>query len=144
MQSTKIVILLVEDDNGDIELIRTAMSEVQFIADLEVVRDGMQALSYLYRHPPYTNAPRPDLILLDLNMPRMNGKTVLRQIKTDENLKVTPVVILSTSESNGDIVDTYKAGASCYITKPSGYQGFIEILSIIKEFWFTVVKLPPK
>jgi two-component system, chemotaxis family, response regulator Rcp1 len=144
MQSPSIVILLVEDDNGDIELIKTAMEEAAFAADLKIVRDGVQAMDYLYRKQPYTDVPPPDLILLDLNMPRMNGKMVLQQIKADETLKSIPVVILTTSRANGDIIDTYRAGANCYITKPGGYHDFIEMIGIIKEFWFSVVKLPPK
>jgi len=113
------------------------------IVNLHVVHDGASALNYLRRHTPYAEAVRPDLILLDLNLPKRNGREVLNEIKSDPALKAIPVIILTTSESDIDIATCYNLGANCYLTKPIGFQAFITVVHKIDDFWFSLVKLPP-
>jgi two-component system, chemotaxis family, response regulator Rcp1 len=137
-------VLLVEDDPGDVELTREALKTVKMSIALHVVQDGDSALKYLKQHPPYQSAVRPDLILLDLNLPKMSGREVLRAIKGDETLSSIPVIILTTSESDADIAACYYLGANCYITKPLGLEAFIKAVHTIDDFWFSLVKLPPK
>jgi chemotaxis family two-component system response regulator Rcp1 len=136
-------VLLVEDNPGDIDLTREAMKEGKVAINLNVVQDGVDALAYLRNEGAHTEAPRPDLILLDLNLPLKDGREVLAEIKGDERLKTIPVVILTTSEAEMDILKTYGLGANCYITKPVGFPEFIKVVKSIEDFWFTIVRLPP-
>jgi CheY-like chemotaxis protein len=140
----RIDILLVEDDTGDVELTKEGLQAAKMLVNLHVVDDGEKAIRFLKREPPYNEAPRPDIILLDLNMPRKNGKETLQEIKADGALRTIPVVILTTSEAEADIVRCYDLGANCYITKPIGFAAFTKVVSMIEEFWFTIVKMPPK
>jgi CheY-like chemotaxis protein len=140
----RIDILLVEDDSGDVELTKEGLQAAKMLVNLHVVDDGEKALKFLKKEPPYTEAPRPDIILLDLNLPRKNGKETLREIKADRALRSIPVVILTTSEAEADIVRCYDLGANCYITKPIGFAAFTKVVSMIEEFWFSIVKMPPK
>lgn len=138
----EVEILLVEDDPVDAELTRESLKEAKVFVNLRVVDDGEKALSYLGREGPYAGAARPDLILLDLNMPKKDGREVLRAIKGDETLRSIPVVVLTTSEEEMDIVKCYSLGANCYITKPVGLEEFIKVVRSLENFWFTIVKLP--
>ncbi len=140
----RIDILLVEDDSGDVELTKEGLQAAKMLVNLHVVDDGEKALKFLKKEPPYTEAPRPDIILLDLNLPRKDGKETLREIKADRALRSIPVVILTTSEAEADIVRCYDLGANCYITKPIGFAAFTKVVSMIEEFWFSIVKMPPK
>jgi CheY-like chemotaxis protein len=144
MKYRGIEILLVEDNPGDVRLTREGLKDGKINNNLHVVKDGVEALSFLHKHNGYANAPRPDLILLDLNLPKKDGREVLAEIKTDENLRRIPVVILTTSDAEEDIVKTYDLHANCYITKPVDFNQFIQVINNIEEFWFTVVKLPDK
>jgi len=139
-----IEILLVEDDPGDIDLIEEALEDAKLQINLNSVRDGVEALAYLRREGKYTQAISPDLILLDLNLPRRDGREVLQDIKGDNYFKRIPVVVLTTSDAEDDILKSYNLGANCYVSKPLGMQDFIKIVESIENFWFTVVKLPPK
>ena len=144
MQSPYIEILLVEDDPGDIELTRKAFLRAKIRVNLAVVSDGDEALAYLHREGEYPGVPRPDLILLDLNLPGLSGREVLQEIKSDKNLKSIPVVILTTSDSEEDILKAYNLGANCYVNKPLGLQEFMKNIESIKTFWLTVVKSLPR
>ena len=135
-------ILLVEDNPGDAELAREALENSKFINELFVVDDGVQAVEYLYQRGRYDKAPRPDIILLDLNLPRMDGREVLARIKNDEDLKTIPVVILTSSEADEDILRSYKLHANCYIKKPLDIDQFFLVVKNIKEFWMSIVVLP--
>jgi len=136
-------ILLVEDNSGDVELTVEALKEGKLGTHLNTVADGIEALAFLRREDPYQSAPRPDLILLDLNLPRKDGRETLADIKQDPELCDIPVVILTTSEAAKDIQESYKLHANCYIQKPVGLEQFVAIVQSIEYFWFTVVKLPP-
>lgn len=139
-----IEILLVEDDVGDVELTQEALADSKLQINLNVVKDGVDALSYLRQEGKYVNAVSPELILLDLNLPRKGGREVLHEIKGDENLKHIPVVILTTSDSDEDIIKSYTLGANCYVSKPLGLEEFARIVRSIENFWFTIVKLPQR
>ncbi|MEN3296208.1 MAG: hypothetical protein V7642_5461 [Burkholderiales bacterium] len=139
-----IEILLVEDNPGDVRLTVEALKDGKVLNQLHVVEDGVAALDFLYMRAPYANVPRPDLILLDLNLPRKNGREILAEIKSDDSLKTIPVVILTTSEAEQDILRAYSLHANCYISKPVGYDQFTNIVRSIEAFWLTIVKLPPK
>ncbi len=139
-----IQILMVEDNPDDIELTVEALKDARVANHLTVVQDGEEALSYLRCRGKYAQAVRPDLILLDLNMPRKNGRDVLRDIKNDPELKRIPVVILTTSQAEDDILHTYDLHANCYITKPVDFNQFLKVVRSIEDFWLTVVKLPPR
>jgi CheY-like chemotaxis protein len=136
-------ILLIEDNPGDVRLVEEALRENKLLNNLSVARDGVEALAFLRREEQYADATRPDLILLDLNLPRKSGHEVLREVKADDNLKRIPVVVLTTSEAEDDILDTYNHHANCYVTKPIGLVQFVEIIRQIEGFWLGVVKLPP-
>jgi two-component system, chemotaxis family, response regulator Rcp1 len=136
-------ILLVEDSPGDVRLTQEALKDSKLYNNLNVVPDGVEAIAFLRRQGNYTNAPRPDLILLDLNLPRMDGRQVLQEIKNDENLKRIPVVVLTTSSNETDIFITYNLHANCYISKPVDFTQFINVVKSIESFWFSIVKLPP-
>jgi CheY-like chemotaxis protein len=136
------VILLVEDDPADVELTQYTIAKSKIVVDLHAVRDGLEALAFLRREDKYAGVPRPDLILLDLNMPRMDGRTFLSEMKSDENLKAIPVVVLTTSQTDEDIHRSYKLGANCYVTKPVGLDQFTQVVNAIEDFWFAIVRLP--
>ena len=140
----RIDILLVEDDSGDVELTKEGLQEAKMLVTLHVVDDGEKALKFLWKEAPYTEAVRPDIILLDLNMPRKDGKETLAEIKADQSLRSIPVVILTTSEAESDIVKCYELGANCYIAKPISFEAFTKVVAMIEEFWFTIVKMPSK
>ncbi|MCG2777279.1 MAG: response regulator [Desulfobacterales bacterium] len=135
-------ILLVDDNPGDVRLTQEAFNDGKMLNKLHVAEDGMEALAFLKREGKYTDAPRPELILLDLNMPRKDGRDVLAEIKADRDLKRIPVVILTTSRSEEDILKSYDLNANCYITKPVELDKFIEVVKFIEDFWLTIVKLP--
>jgi chemotaxis family two-component system response regulator Rcp1 len=134
--------LLVEDSAGDIRLTREALKSANMHIDLHVAMDGVAAMAFLTRQSEYTDVPRPDLILLDLNLPKKDGREVLKEIKESVELRSIPVVILSTSASQADVLGSYQLHANCYITKPVGLAGFRQIVKSIDSFWLTVVKLP--
>jgi CheY-like chemotaxis protein len=137
-----IEILLVEDNPGDVRLTREVLRDGKVHNHLNVVQDGSEALAFLYRQGHYATAPRPDLILLDLNLPKKDGREVLVTIKGDNNLRRIPVVILTTSQAEEDILRAYNLHGNCYITKPVDLDQFIRIVKSIEEFWLTIVKLP--
>ena len=137
-------ILLVEDNEGDVRLTREALKEGRIRNRLHVVIDGEQALAFLKRQGEYSDAPRPDLILLDLNLPRLDGKEVLASIKTDPKLKQIPVVVLTSSRTEQDLMRAYDLHANCYITKPVEFEEFIDVVRSIEDFWLTIVVLPPR
>ena len=139
-----IQILMAEDNPDDVELTVEALKDAKVANVLTVVRDGEEALSYLHGRGPYRKAVRPDLILLDLNMPKRDGREVLKDIKADPTLKRIPVVILTTSQAEEDILNTYDLHANCYITKPVDFSQFLKVVRSIEGFWLTVVKLPPR
>jgi CheY-like chemotaxis protein len=141
--NTPIEILLVEDNPGDVRLTREALRDGKVRNNLKVARDGLEALAMLRREGDYAGMPRPDLILLDLNMPRMDGREVLMELKNDPELRVIPVVVLTTSKADEDILRTYELNANCYITKPVDLAQFIHVVRSIEDFWLTVVRLPP-
>ena len=138
-----IQILLVEDNYGDIHLAKEALKESKVYSKLNVVMDGQEAIDYLRKEKNYADAIRPDLILLDLNLPKKSGVEVLEEIKNDTSLRLIPVVVLTSSEEDVDIIKTYSLHANCYITKPVNLDRLFTIVKNIEEFWFTVVKLPP-
>jgi len=135
-------ILLVEDNPADIRLTREAFQEAQIENYLHVVEDGVAALAYLHRMSPYENAPVPDLVLLDLNLPRLDGPGVLAVIKKDRRLRRIPVVVLSTSRAEDDILQSYDLHANCFITKPVNLDKFIDVLKNLEQFWFNEYRLP--
>ena len=139
-----IEILLVDDNPGDVRLTVEAFKEHNVHNHLNVVEDGMKAIAYLKQQAPYENALRPDVILLDLNLPKKDGREVLAEIKQDPHLKRIPVVILTTSKAEEDILKTYNLHANCYITKPVEFDEFIRVVKSIENFWLRVVKLPPE
>jgi CheY-like chemotaxis protein len=133
-------ILLVEDNSADIRLTQEALKDGKIANTLHVVKDGVQAMDFLYKRPPFEKALTPDLILLDLNIPRKSGQEVLKEIKQDSQLKSIPVVIITTSASELDVAKTYANDANCYITKPVDFEQFIYVIKIIDDFWLSVVK----
>ena len=137
-----IEILLVEDNPGDVSLCEEALGESKMRNHLAVVGDGEEAMAYLRREDPFADAVRPDLILLDLNLPRMDGREVLEAIKSDDALKEIPVVILSSSAADRDVEQSYQHHANCYVVKPLDFQQFVNIVRNIHEFWFQIVRLP--
>jgi len=141
--SRPIEILLVEDSPGDVRLTKEALREGKVLNTLHVAEDGVQAMEFLRREGKFAQTPRPDVILLDLNLPRKDGREVLAEIKSDENLKRIPVVILTISQAEEDILKTYNLGANCYINKPVDLEQFTKVVKSIDNFWFTIVTLPP-
>ncbi len=137
-----IEILLVEDNPGDVRLTEEAFKEVKLGNHLNVVGDGVEALAFLRQKGKYGNVPHPDLILLDLNLPKKHGREVLAEIKADEALKRIPVVILTSSAAEEDIVKSYDLHANCYVTKPVDLDQFMKVVKSIEEFWFSIVRLP--
>ena len=139
----EIDILLVEDNPGDVRLTREALRDARIHNRLFVARDGAEALDFLHRRGEHAGAPRPDLILLDWNLPRKNGREVLEEIKTDPDLRRIPVVVLTTSQAEEDVLRAYDLHANCYIPKPVDLGRFMQIVGSIESFWLSVVKLPP-
>jgi CheY-like chemotaxis protein len=135
-------ILLAEDNPGDVVLTKKALKQGKLANNLHVVADGVEAMRYLRQEAEYADAPRPDLILLDLNMPRKDGKEVLADIDEEDELSRIPVVVLTSSESEADIARSYELSANAYLTKPVDFDGFVEIVNRLEGFWFQVVKLP--
>lgn len=138
----EIKILLVEDNEGDIVLTKQALKKANITNGINVTKDGYDAMRYLRKEGEFANAETPDLILLDINLPKMDGMEVLAEIKNDETLRSIPVVILTTSDSENDIVRSYNNHANCYITKPVDFRKFMEVVQMIKDFWISIVKLP--
>jgi two-component system, chemotaxis family, response regulator Rcp1 len=136
-------VLLVEDSPGDVRLTQEALKDAKVHINLRVARDGIDAMAFLLREGEYVTAPRPDLILLDLNLPKKDGREVLKEIKENLELKSIPVVILTTSASEADILRSYQLHANCYITKPVNLDGFLTVVKSIDTFWLSIVKLPP-
>ena len=137
-------ILLVEDNPGDVRLVKEALKDAKVLNNLSIAKDGAEALDFLHREGDYAEAPHPDLILLDLNLPKKDGREVLAEIKVDDNLKRIPVVVLTTSKTEEDILKSYNLQANCYITKPVDLDEFIKVIKSIEDFWLTIVKLPPE
>ena len=143
--STKVFDLLVVEDNpGDARLTREVLNENEISSNLYFVHDGVEAMEFLRNKGKFGRSPKPDLIIMDLNLPRKDGREVLAEIKVDENLKHIPVVIMTISQAEEDILKSYKLHANCFITKPIDLNHFIRVIKSIEEFWFSVVKLPPK
>ena len=136
-------ILLVEDNPGDVRLTQEALKEGKVYNNLHWAKDGVEALEFLKREGKHASAPRPDIILLDLNLPKKDGREVLAQIKKDGELKQIPVVVLTTSEAEEDVLKSYELHANCYVTKPVDLEKFIHVVQSIDRFWLTVVTLPP-
>jgi len=137
-----IEVLLVEDDPGDVLMTREAFEEHKVRNRLTVVSDGAEALAYLRREGEYADAPRPDLVLLDLNLPRRDGREVLAEVKADDDLRRIPVVVLTTSQAEEDIVRSYDLHANAYVTKPVDFERFVQVVRSIDDFYFTIVRLP--
>ena len=142
-RTSPVEILLIEDNPGDVRLTQEALKESKVLNILNVVNDGVEALEFLRQEGKYEKAKRPDLILLDLNLPKKDGREVMEDIKSDENLKRIPVVVMTTSKAEEDIERMYSRHANCYITKPIDFEQFILVVKAIEEFWLTIVKLPP-
>ena len=137
-----IEILLVEDNAGDVELTKAALEAAKVANRLHVVEDGAAAVDLLFRRGEFAEAPRPDIVFLDLNLPKKDGRQVLSEIKADAHLAGIPVVVLTTSEADEDILRAYQLHANCYITKPVDFKQFTRVVQSVEEFWFTIVKLP--
>ncbi|MFC2024556.1 response regulator [Chloroflexota bacterium] len=135
-------VLLVEDNPGDVRLTMEALHEAKVSNVMNVVRDGIEAMAFLRQEGEYCNASRPDLVILDLNLPKKDGREVLADMKEDEDLRIIPVVILTTSRAEEDILQTYGLHANCYITKPADLDQFVKVVKSINDFWLTIVKLP--
>lgn len=135
-------VLLVDDNPGDVRLTMEAWKDAKVLVELHVAVDGVEAIEFLLRQGEFADSPRPDLILLDLNLPRKDGRQVLKEIKDDPSLKTIPVVILTTSASQVDIERSYLLHANCYISKPVDLEGFLKVVDSIEDFWLTVVRLP--
>jgi chemotaxis family two-component system response regulator Rcp1 len=136
-------ILLVEDSPGDVRLTREALRDAKMHINLNVARDGIEAMAFLKREGALSHAPRPSLILLDLNLPKKDGRAVLEEIKNSPDLKSIPIVILTTSLSDEDVLRSYLLHANCYITKPVNLDGFLKVVKSIDNFWLSIVTLPP-
>lgn len=143
IQPKIIDILLVEDSPADVLIAREALAEAKLFNTIHVAEDGVEALDFLYKRGKFASVPRPDLILLDLNLPRKNGREVLAEIKADENLKSIPVVVLTTSSAEEDILKSYNLHANCYVVKPVEFDSFVKAVQSIQQFWFSIVSLPP-
>ena len=143
-QSKEIEILLVEDSPADILITREAFQDARLTNTLHVVEDGVKAMEFLRREGIYASAPRPDLILLDLNLPRKNGREVLAEIKATADFKSIPIVVLTTSNADEDILKAYNLHANCYVIKPVGFDNFFKAVQSIESFWFSIVTLPPE
>lgn len=142
MRGKPIEILLVEDNPADVRLTEEALREGKVRNNLHVARDGVEAVDFLKRRGKYAGAPRPDLVLLDLNLPKKDGREVLAEVKDDAELKTIPIVVLTTSSAEIDILRSYSLHANCYITKPVDLEQFVQVVKSIDDFWLTVVRLP--
>jgi CheY-like chemotaxis protein len=142
-KAAPVEILLVEDNPGDVRLTKEALKEGKVYNNLHWAKDGVEALEFLRRQGKHANAPRPDIILLDLNLPKKDGREVLSVIKSDDHLKHIPVVVLTTSKAEEDVLRSYELHANCYVTKPVDLDKFIRVVKSIDSFWLTVVTLPP-
>jgi two-component system, chemotaxis family, response regulator Rcp1 len=140
----EIEILLIEDNPADVRLVQEVFKEARIHNKMQVALDGDKAMQILRREAVYARASSPDLIILDLNLPKKDGREVLKEIKEDEYLKSIPVVIFTTSNAEEDLIETYKNNANCYITKPVDLDNFIKVVKIIEDFWLSIVKLPPR
>ena len=136
-------VLLVEDSPTDLLMTREALEHSKVLLNLHVVEDGVKTMEFLRRSGKYANSPRPDLILLDLNLPKKDGREVLSEIKEDPELRVIPVVVLTTSKADEDVMGAYRSHANCFITKPVGFANFNEVMRSIERYWLTVATLPP-
>ncbi|MFQ5737001.1 MAG: response regulator [Thermodesulfobacteriota bacterium] len=143
-EGSPIEILMVEDSPADVELTMEAFKDAKMINNIHVAEDGEEAMAFLRREGGYADAPRPDLILLDLNLPRKDGREVLGEVKQDPDLKRIPVVVLTTSDSERDILKAYDLHVNAYITKPVDLDQFIKVVDAVEDFWLSVVKLPPR
>jgi two-component system, chemotaxis family, response regulator Rcp1 len=143
MNVVPIDILLVEDSPSDVLLTREALRDARIANDLSVARDGEEAMEYLRQEGEHAGKPRPDIVILDLNLPRMDGREVLREIKGDDSLRRIPVIILTTSSSDRDIGECYDSHANCFLTKPIDFEEFIDVVRSMEHFWISVVRLPP-
>ena len=139
-----IEILLIEDNPGDVRLTKEVLKEGKVRNHLQIVGDGVEAMAFLHKENNYAEAPRPDLILLDLNLPKKDGREVLQEIKADHQLRTIPVVVLTTSAADEDILRSYDLAANCYITKPVDLYQFIKVIRSIETFWLTIVSLPQR
>ena len=139
-----IEILLVEDNPGDVRLTLEALKDTKVRNRVHVAKDGVEAMAFLRRQESYENVPRPDMMLLDLNLPRKDGREVLAEVKADPMLRRIPVVVLTTSTAEEDVLRTYDLNANCYINKPVDFEQFLKVVRAIEDFWFTIVKLPPE
>lgn len=140
---TPIEILLVEDNPADVRLTREALKDAKVSNVMHVVEDGVEALDFLKQQGKHEGAPRPDLVLLDLNLPRKDGREVLAEVKADDGLKRIPVVVLTTSTAEQDVLKSYNLHANCYVTKPVELDQFVKVVRSIEDFWLAIVKLPP-
>ena len=138
-----IEILLVEDNPADVRLTVEGLKEAKVANKLHAIMDGRKALDFLFHRGEYVDAPRPDVVLLDLNLPGVDGRTILKQIKEDPILCVIPVFVITSSEAEADIIKSYEFHANCFISKPIDFEGFLKVVHSIEDFWFEVVKLPP-
>jgi chemotaxis family two-component system response regulator Rcp1 len=141
--TTPIEILLVEDNEGDVHLMQQALQKAKVRNRVHVVGDGMEAMTFLRRQAPHQDAPRPDVILLDLNLPLMDGREVLQELKNDPALRTIPVVVMTTSSAEEDVIRSYSLAANCYVTKPVDLKQFLHVVESVGEFWLQVVRLPP-
>lgn len=142
--SEAIDILLVEDNEGDVHLTQEALKKAKVRNRVHTTVDGVEAMQFLRREGAFTNAPRPDLVLLDLNLPNMDGREVLEAMKADPALRAIPVVVVTSSAAEQDIVQSYALNANCYVTKPVDLQQFLHVIGSVSDFWLQIVKLPPK
>lgn len=138
-----IEILMVEDSPSDVFITQEALKEAKVLNNIHIVQDGVDAMAFLYKEGKYADMPRPDIILLDLNLPRKDGREVLAEIKSNGRLKSIPIVILTSSKADQDVLKAYGLHANCYITKPVDFARFKEVVQAIEHFWFTIVTLPP-
>lgn len=141
---TPLELLLVEDDPGDVAMTREALGESKLLNNLHVVTNGEEAVAFLRKEAPYVDVPRPDLVLLDLNLPRLSGREVLAIVKEDADLRRIPVVVLTTSEAEEDVMRSYNLHANAYVTKPVGFASFVTVVHQIDDFFLSIVRLPPK
>ncbi|WNG32702.1 response regulator [Archangium minus] len=142
-----VTILMADDDPDDRDFARTAMQESRLVNELRFVEDGEELLDYLHRRGRFADpkdSPRPGLILLDLNMPRKDGREALKEIKSDPSLKLIPIVVLTTSKAEEDILRSYNLGANCFITKPVTFDGLVDVVKVLDKHWFQIVELPPR
>lgn len=142
--ASPVKVLLIEDDEADVTLLRTTLKLAKVHVDLTVVPDGEKALSFLRREPPYAEAARPDLVLLDLNLPKVGGLEVLKALRADSEMKLVPVIVLTTSSAPSDVLKAYDLQANCYLTKPLTLESFMEMVRAFDDFWLTLVKLPSR